>query len=121
MLSVNLPLTFNKNTMYTFIESVIDSDMEPKDKEIEIRFNNLGFIEPAGVTILSNVVEWLMRRNVRVIFTYPNDTNIIPTNGIKYLDDSMFFHHYLKVTLTSNPSVRVTTMPIKFIAYDESY
>lgn len=121
MLEVSIPYSFNENTMYSFIESVIDEKMIPKDNIIKFDFRNLNFIEPAGVTILTNLVEWLKRRKVRVEFTYPKDTNQEPTKGIKYLDDSMFFNHYLKENLTSNPNVRITTMPLEFIAYDASY
>lgn len=121
MLVVNLPYTFNKSTMYSFINAVIDSDMIPKDSEIKFNFNNLNFIEPSGVTILSNLIEWLRQKGVQVIFTYPEDTITNPTKGIKYLDDSMFFQHYLDKCLTQHAEVRSTTMPLKLIDYDESY
>lgn len=121
MLVVNLPYTFNKNTMYSLIDSVIDRDMMPRDTEIKFSFNTLNFIEPSGVTILSNLIEWLRQKGVQVIFTYPSDTMKNPSAGIKYLDDSMFFQHYLNKCLTLNPGVRNTTMPLKLIDYDESY
>lgn len=121
MLTVNIPYSFNKNTMYNFIDTVIDSEMKPKGDKITFSFNNLGFIEPPGVTILSNLIEWLMQREVKVKFSYPNDSEKSPTKGIKYLDDSDFFKHYLGKNITENAMVRSTTIPLKHIDYDQSY
>lgn len=121
MLTINIPYSFKAITMYAFIDSVIDSDMNPRDNEIIFSFHNLGFIEPSGVTILSNLIEWLKKRKVNVRFAYPTDSNMTPTQGIKYLDDSQFFKHYLGKNITKNASVRSTTNPIKLIDYDQSY
>src|SRR5690625_2889388 len=121
MMNIDLPYTFNKNTMYPFIESVINNRMEPKSGKIRFIFNKLGFIEPSGVTILSNVIEWLKQRNVKITFSVPKNKKTAPTEGIEYLDDSMFFKHYLGRNLTKNACVRNTTLPLEFIAYDQSY
>lgn len=119
-MEISLPYNFKKNTMYKFVDSVIDENMNPKDQEFIFNFSNVKFIEPAGVAILSNVIEWLHRRKVKVIFSYPNNTHIAPTNVISYLDDSMFFNHYLGKCLTPHAGVRSTTVPLKLVAYDES-
>lgn len=121
LLTVDIPSRFNRTTMYDFIDSVITDDMKPKDNEVTFSFNNLTFIEPSGVTILSNLIEWLNQRDVNVILSYPKNSNREPTKGIKYLDDSNFFKHYLGKEITENANVRNTTIPIKLITYDQSY
>ncbi|MFP7171968.1 ATP-binding protein [Terribacillus halophilus] len=117
MLKVYIPKKFKKTTMHLLIDEVIDSDMMPKSKEIRFDFSRLSFIEPSGVTILSNLLEWLMIRGVNVSLTGPKEM----TTALKFLDDSMFFKHYLKTTFSDHAAIRPTTSPLNIVSYDESF
>ncbi|MFC0271144.1 ATP-binding protein [Metabacillus herbersteinensis] len=121
MLEVRIPSVFTRETMYLLLEAVIDRDLHPKDNEIKFKFRGLNFIEPAGVTILSNIFEWLRKRGVKVILNYPREVSNDKKNPLKYLDDSMFFMRYMKRTLTDSAEIRETTIPLELIAYSDSY
>ncbi|WP_121603768.1 ATP-binding protein [Virgibacillus sp. Bac332] len=118
-MKVFIPRNFNRSTMYQLLSSVIDYDLKPKDHRIDFDFTNLKFIEPAGVTILSNLFEWLRKRDVNSTITYPKNSSG-KNNPIQFLDDSDFFIRYAGKNLTSFPSPRQTTIPLKLIAYSDS-
>ncbi|MDX8291436.1 ATP-binding protein [Metabacillus indicus] len=120
MLLVSIPSKFTRQSMYTLLEQVIDGDLRPKSTDIRFLFNELTFIEPVGVTILSNLIEWLNKRDVMVYMKRPSVTED-KWDPIKYLDDSMFFKKYFGETLTSNAAVRSTTIRLQQISYSDSY
>lgn len=116
MLTVNVPSKFNTKSMYDLIDAVITQDGNPVSKEINFDFKNLFFIEPSGVTVLSNIIEWLRKRDVGVYISTP-DSLTVP---IKYLDDSGFFERYLKNPLQKQSSLRKTTAPLRLIKHGSS-
>lgn len=116
---VNLPKQFTRHTMYKLLNRVIDNDLNPMDNEIIFDFSTLDFIEPAGITILSNLFEWLDKRGVNTMINIPD--SIKNRAPIKFLDDSMFFERYINQNLTANPSIRNTTMPLALVSYENSY
>ncbi|MCM3248663.1 MULTISPECIES: ATP-binding protein [Bacillus subtilis group] len=121
MLDVKLPYRFTKDTMGLLIDKVITKDLYPKDQEIRFNFCSLNYIEPSGVTILSNLFQWLMARGVNVKMIA---SKVVPSgsdNGLKYLDDSMFFNRYLGKTLYDNSKVRNTTLELQNVTYSGSY
>lgn len=120
-MKVTLPYRLTRETMYQLLERVIDRDLFPKDKEIDFDFTSLSFIEPVGVTILSNLFEWLKKRDIRVIITYQSSISNDKWNPIKYLDDSMFFKRYTGRTLNDDARVRDTTIPLEIVTYANSY
>jgi anti-sigma regulatory factor (Ser/Thr protein kinase) len=120
-MELSLPSNFTRHTMYDLLNSVIDFELNPKDHTITFDFSNLNFIEPSGITILSNLFEWLVRRGV--------DTNVLcperivggKNDPLQYLDDSRFFERYIGQTITDNPEIRPTTIPLKLVTYENSY
>ncbi|QAT66804.1 ATP-binding protein [Bacillus glycinifermentans] len=121
LLNVKLPYRFTKDTMGGLIDKVITKDFFPKDQEITFDFCSLDYIEPSGVTILSNLFEWLKARDVRVKLKTPKKVPIGRDSGLKYLDDSMFFNRYLRKTLYNNSRVRKTTLELQNVTYSGSY
>lgn len=116
---VFVPRRFNRFTMYELLSRVIDYDLNPKDDEINFDFEYLKFIEPSGVTILSNLFEWLRTKGVKASITYP--TNFSGKwNPIQFLDDSNFFVRYVGESLTPRPKRRPTTIPLELVAYTKS-
>lgn len=120
-MEVALPKTFNRHTMYDLLASVINRDLEPYDKVIDFNFCSLRFIEPSGITILSNLFEWLYKEGVQVNIIYPGDYAYTKSNAIHFLDDSMFFHRYTKKTLINTAQVRPTTIPLELISWERSF
>ncbi|MCY7789109.1 ATP-binding protein [Bacillus inaquosorum] len=119
---MKVPYRFTRDTMGVLIDKVISSDFEPKDQKIRFDFCDLDFIEPSGVTILGNIIEWLKARGVSITITAPK---IVP-NGkyspLKYLDDSMFFNRYVGEPLyEKNASVRNTTLELQNVTYGGSF
>lgn len=119
---VEIPNRFTRDTMYHLLEQVIDTDLQPRDEFIGLDFNSLAtFIEPAGVTILSNLIEWLRKKSVNVAIWYPPDDPGFSGHPLTYLDDSMFFKRYLGKNITKNPAKRDTTVPLELITMDSSF
>jgi len=102
--------------MFSFINEFISNDLTPKDKEYIIDMSLLTFIEPGGVTVLSNLFEWLKKREVIIYITY--DKHI--TSPIKYLDDSEFFKRYIGRCIVENSKLRESTLPLTIIKYSDS-
>lgn len=102
--------------MYLLLKAVLDDNLEPKASNIIFDFTSLNFIEPVGVTVLSNIFEWL-RSTKRVSFKF----NYANTRPIQYLDDSGFFEIFLGQKLFQGSRVRVTTVPLELVSYDRSH
>jgi hypothetical protein len=117
---VYLPDQFDISTMYGFINDVIDDNYLPRSNSINLDFTKLQFIRPSGVTILSNIVQWLLSKRVKVGFILPEKYDY-QHNPVKFLDDSEFFNIFLKKKLLTRSHHRETTIPLKLVQYDESY
>lgn len=111
-MEISLPRRLNRETMYVVLQKAINKDRNPVSEEIVLDFSSLtSFIEPCGVTILSNLIQWLEKRNVTVhLLPGAVDKGECPN---KFLDDSMFFEHHLGEKLSRFSQVRKTTIPLK--------
>ena len=115
---INVPGQFNAKTMYQMISEAIAPDMTPVNKRICLDFNELSFIDPSGVTALSNTIEWLKKRGVTCVFRNAK----IHRDAIKFLDDSQFFANFLDgETLSPAASTRSTTLPLCRVSHSESF
>lgn len=122
-LHITLPNNLKSDTMYTLLGRIIDDNFKPKDKKIELDFSSLKWIEPSGVTVLSNLVLWLDAHDVDVILWVPDK---IPTGKncpIKYLDDSQFFylHTSNNQSILNTSKLRPTTLALQWVTSDISY
>jgi anti-sigma regulatory factor (Ser/Thr protein kinase) len=111
-LVIQLPKTFNGNSMYQFMKKALNEQGDAQCKEITFDFIDLEFIEPTGVVVLSNLIEYFLKIGVTTRF----DGQQYLTKGVVYLDDSGFFRHYLKVFLRPHAALRMTTLPLKLVA-----
>lgn len=109
--TVLLPQSFNADTMLPFLEQVVDEQRDAKCSKLTFDFARLAFVDPVGVVVLSNVIEYFKLLKCRVFFKNHKK----PTAGTKFLDDSLFFERYLKTKLFGPSAVRSTTMPLKHI------
>lgn len=120
-MEIFLPSRFVRNEMYGVLGEAITPDLHPADSTINFNFSSLSYIEPSGITILSNLFQWLIKRQVKVILATPKNITGGKNCPITYLDDSQFFKRYLNKYLTPFPSVRPTTRPLELISYSNSY
>lgn len=119
-MEVQLPSRFNTDTMCSLINKVIDDNYAPVSQEIIFDFRTLNFIRPVGVTILSNLIEWLKIRGVKIRVVYPTEFSY-KYSPIGFLDDSLFFKQYLGKKISEFSAPRETTIPLKLVSYQESY
>lgn len=56
--TVLLPQAFNADTMYPFLSQVVDEQRNAKCSKVIFDFDRLKFIEPVGIVVLSNVIEY---------------------------------------------------------------
>jgi len=121
-MEIILPRSFDENSMYSFISQIIYEDNKPKSYKFDLNFQNLTFIKPPGVTILHNILQWLIKQGVKVEFITPKLPKYIDKrNAIKYLDDCGFFKLYLGEKLISYSSLRQTTIALKNVSCEEFY
>jgi hypothetical protein len=85
--TVLLPQTFNADTMLPFLSQVVDEQRDAKCSKVTFDFARLKFVEPVGVVVLSNVIEYFRLLRCKVQFA----NHFVETPGTKFLDDSLFF------------------------------
>lgn len=117
-LTVPIPRQLDRTTIYPLVQQVLDEDLNAKCSKITFDFSALVFVKPAGVTVLSNLIEFLRKAGAKTFFANHKRPSC---PAIDYLDDSGFFHHYLGTSLREGSSVRSTTLPLRLVEYAKSY
>lgn len=102
--------------MDALIRAAVDEDGDAVCSEIRFDFSELQFIEPVGVVVLSNLLEYLGKLGVQTGF----DGLTSPSMAVVYLDDSGFFKEYLGAPLREYAKLRGTTLPLKRVASPEA-
>lgn len=106
---IALPHRLTKETMQSLISQVLDDDGTPLWSRVRFDLTRLSFIDPTGVVVLCNLVDYLKRRDagvtVRVSKPY--------SQCVEYLDDFGFFKHYGGKPLRETAALRRTTVPIE--------
>jgi anti-sigma regulatory factor (Ser/Thr protein kinase) len=110
--TVPLPPYFTDASMHRFIAKAIDEQCDAHHQEITFDFSGLKFIEPVGVVVLSNLIEYFLKIGVETKF----DGLAFPSSAVIFLDDAGFFAHYLGEPLRPHAKLRETTMPLRLVA-----
>ena len=113
---VLLPARFNAETMQQFVGQVVDEQRDAKCSTVTFDFSRVEFIEPVGVVVLSNLIEYFKLLKCRVKFANHQQR----TDATKFLDDSQFFARYLKKQLFADSGARATTVPLQLIHEGQS-
>ncbi len=108
---VPLPKRFTDHAMHVFIKNAFDAAEKAAFGRIVLDLQPLDFIEPVGVVVLSNLIEYLRHRRATVALRHPQKS----TPAIAYLDDSGFFRHYLKKPLNPEAKCRPSTIPLMLV------
>jgi hypothetical protein len=111
-LTVPLPSTFDLTTMYGVIEATIDDRLRPRASRINYDFSRLRWVAPDGMTVLSNLLEWLKTRDVHGSFKGCD----VRVAAHKYMDDCGFFEEYSEGPLRDRNAMRSTTQQIRKVA-----
>lgn len=114
--TVPFPRNFNAETMYGFIGQIVDRQRDAKCGEVTFDFSTLDFIEPVGVVVLSNLIEYFGRLGVSVRFAFSASR----TKGTNYLDETGFFERYTGERIGNSRGHKLTTMPLRLIVGDRA-
>ncbi|EEJ1212788.1 ATP-binding protein, partial [Listeria innocua] len=121
---VILPPHFNRDTMYSVLKQCINESLVPTYKKIIFNLEHLRFIEPSGLTILSNTIEWLQLNKCDVSIQFKRYTSSSPTSENKkvmqFLNDIEFFSEYMDVEISEPLGKRRNTCPLELINYKDS-
>jgi anti-sigma regulatory factor (Ser/Thr protein kinase)/anti-anti-sigma regulatory factor len=116
-MTLPLPHRLDGPNLCAFAQSVLSTCSDHLPNGLIIDFRKLDFIEPVGVTFLSNLVDWLHSRNVDVAFLNHDRE----TPALCFLDDALFFEQILGSKLRSSASPRSTTRPLQHITHEYSH
>jgi len=111
-ITVSIPSNFDLSTMYPVIGETINDELRPRSKTINFDFSRLAWAAPDGMTVLSNLIEWLKKRGVTGSFIGCNPKN----RAQQYMDDCGFFEEYSNGPLRETNAVRSTTQQIRKVA-----
>jgi hypothetical protein len=112
---IDLPKRFNSDTMYGFLGQALTPEGNIRFRTIDFNFGGLALIEPVGVVVLSNLVEFLrlagVKGSLRGLWGHGGN------KAVKYLDDSGFFVRYHKGNnLWTSAKCHPHTLPLTLVA-----
>lgn len=104
--------------MYGFLSKGLTDTGKVRSPRINIDFSKLEFIEPVGVVVLSNFIEYLRRCGTRgsLVGTKQGRVSV----AIDYLDDSGFFTRYNGKPLKATAATRRNTFPLTLVTNDKA-
>lgn len=113
---LRLPEQLVGPSLATVASSLVEPDAEIPP-EVSIDFSRLAFIEPVGVTFLSNVCHWLAHQGCKVTFLNTD----VRSEALIYLDDSQFFEQHTRQKLNPSSAPRSTTRPLQRVLQSSSH
>lgn len=121
---VILPPRFNRDSMYKVLEQCINKNLVPTCDKVVFNLEHLVFIEPSGITILSNLFEWLLANNCKIGIKYIRYTSSHPNSENKrvmqFISDIGFLSRYTESDISEPLGIRGNTCPLELINYQES-
>ncbi len=114
---VVLPLNLNGLTLSQVASEVGGHAKHGWPPELVFDFSKLGFVRPAGVVFLSNLVYWLAEKRTRVKFIKADGDS----DALRFLDDSLFFEQHCGEKVRSAAAPRGTTRPLVQVAHKDSH
>jgi anti-sigma regulatory factor (Ser/Thr protein kinase)/anti-anti-sigma regulatory factor len=115
---VLLPHRLTHETMHPFIDLALDEQGMPRYDVVRFDFSRITFIDPTGVVVVSNLIDYLREGGVKVKFRGLQEPY---SDAITYLDDCAFFRHYAGKPLRIHAALRNTTVPLERVKSAEKY
>ncbi|MGZ0020047.1 hypothetical protein [Nitrosomonas sp. wSCUT-2] len=112
---ISLPVSFDRVSMYPFIDAAITSQNESKAGKVVFDLRKLKTITPTGVIVFSNLIEFFKKNRVRVEF----ENYESKFDAISFLDDVGFFKLYVGQNLERANNSKFKNMPLELIAKDD--
>lgn len=110
-ITIKLPKIFNAESMYPLMSAALTIEGNVVCKHIDFDFTELEFIEPVGVVVLSNLVEFLRRAGAGGNFHGVFDQS----KGVRYLDQSGFFERYHGGPINPGTRCKDGTLPLTLV------
>jgi len=122
---IYIPNELKKHNITELLQAVgtIYLENSPHSYYYELDFSHLNFIDPVGVTALSNLLEWFKKNQIEFAFTNLHFRHIYEKrkDPIRFLDDSGFFKRYCGKAVSEFASVRETTIELELVAFTNCY
>lgn len=119
--TVYLPNVFDNKSISELMNQVFDDGTNYEYEKINFDFTTLNFIRPGGVTVMANLVSWLLKRKKKVVFVRHDIENASHRNreSMIYLEDCGFFNVFGLDNTYSRGELRSTTTPLKKLEYSQ--
>lgn len=108
---------WNLATIHSHLSKFIGNNRAPQSSEFLLDMCGLTFIDPSGVTALTNILTYLVRKQCRITVRYPKQLN----EAVQFLDDCGFFKMFFGDQLRQSSRCRSTTIPLRRLEYSEYY
>lgn len=112
-----LPVRLVHETMHPLIETALEDDGIPKLDAIKFDFTRIQFIDPTGVVVLSNLIDYLRLKGTKVKFRAGKPYS----SAIEYLDDLGFFLHYAGKRFREGAALRNSSVPLVRVKSNEIF
>ncbi|MCH8247219.1 MAG: hypothetical protein IH951_12540 [Bacteroidetes bacterium] len=114
---IELPKRLSSGTIAQVLEPMITKDHEPRYKRIRLDMTKVIFVEPVGVTSLSNAIEWLKQNgcSVGLVVSAGDSAN----RAQRWLDEAKFFEHYMHEPLDQDVQCRSSLLPLSRVTSEE--
>lgn len=113
--TIRLPMVLNIQSAGSVIDQCITNGGDARASWFQLDFSDLADIDPVGVVVLSNLIEYLRRCNVSGNMHAP-----WRSPGVQYLDDTGFFARYNEKPLRTTAKVRSGMLPLTLVESMES-
>jgi anti-sigma regulatory factor (Ser/Thr protein kinase) len=114
---IAIPSQLNGQTLSILARKVLTEAKDGWPTELSFDFSQLGFIRPAGVVFLSNLLHWLQEKGTKSTLCNCD----INKDADRFLDDSLFFEQHCGSKLSATSTPRSTTRPLQRIAHADSH
>lgn len=115
-LKITLPSKVGIISIDKILNQAVDTNLNPKAPKVQYDFSHITWIDATGITVFSNLIQWLGSKKVQQEFINLNNTN----DAISFLDDSLFFERYLGKKLSPSAKPRSTTVPLQLVRHANS-
>lgn len=118
-LIIKIPGQFSGLTMTRVTNQIVDAAVGGKlPAQVCFNFGTLGFIEPAGLVFLSNLIDWLRgEKECEVAYSGVDEKSA----SVRYLDDCGFFATSYGKALDEQAAPRRSSMPFARVAQQNSH
>ena len=122
-LRVFVPKKLDSAAVNKLLVQVVKEDLECLYETVIFDFKELEWVEPSGITVLTNLFGWLKKQGIIIEISKEKKDHLSiwsrKYEAMKYLEDAGFFKlHGFEDNMYGQASLRSTMLPITQIAYE---